>query len=61
MISPESDQLNATLAVDAVPMPSHLRKPNIGWAAIFPAAFFDSLHLCRFRQKITPFLPLLTA
>jgi hypothetical protein len=31
------------------------------WAAIFPAALFDSLHLCRFRQKITPFSPLLTA
>jgi hypothetical protein len=42
-------------AVDVVPMTGHLRKPNMGWAAIFQAALFDSLHLCRFRQKITLF------
>jgi hypothetical protein len=32
----------------------HLRKPNIRWAAILPAALFVSLHLCRFRQKSPP-------
>jgi hypothetical protein len=42
-------------------MTGHRRKPNMGWAAIFPAALFDFSPLCRFRQKITPFLPLLTA
>jgi carbamate kinase len=33
---------------------SHLRKPNMRWAAILPAALFVSLHLGRFRQKSPP-------